>query len=31
VAISPPHQPHCGTGIRPDRDIAANWCDIEKP
>ena len=23
VALPPPHQPHCGTGIWPDRDIAA--------
>jgi len=22
---------HCGTGIWPDRDIAAGWCDIETP
>ena len=24
-----PHQPHCGTGIWPDRDIAAGWRDIQ--
>ena len=29
MAISPPHQPHCGTGIRPDRDIAARRSDIK--
>ena len=26
-----PHQRHCGTGIWPDRDIAAGWRDIETP
>src|SRR6202035_2823747 len=28
-ALSPLHQPHCGTGIRPDRDIAARRSDIK--
>jgi hypothetical protein len=26
-----PHQRHCGTGIGPDRDIAAGWREIETP
>ena len=26
-----PHQRHCGTGIWPDRDIAAGWRDLETP
>ena len=29
LALSP--QPHCGTGIRPDRDIAARRSDIKHP
>jgi hypothetical protein len=29
LALSPLHQPHCGTGIRPDRDIAARQSDIK--
>src|SRR5580704_17031027 len=29
LALSPLHQPHCGTGIRPDRDIAARRSDIK--
>src|ERR1700719_3719201 len=29
LARSPLHQPHCGTGIRPDRDIAARRSDIK--
>src|SRR6202035_3078261 len=28
-ALSPLHQPHRGTGIRPDRDIAARRSDIK--
>ena len=26
-----PHQRHCGTGIWPDRDIAACWRELESP
>jgi len=29
--IRQPHQRHCGTGIWPDRDIAAGWRDIDTP
>ena len=29
LALSPLHQPHCGTGIRPDRDIAARRSDLK--
>src|SRR6202043_1209513 len=31
LALSPLHEPHCGTGIRPDRDIAARQSDIKTP